>query len=542
MGEGIVDRILFAEGAPTVELIERAYPDSAAGWVDGVYRPRAEVRVPGELACGDGRGAMMHGARLVEESSALNGDANTIARCVYHSGSLVRMAGVSSRGYRVELVLASLEDACRSWVAVVNDAPAARFEVPGGERVRVRFEVQLTCRGFEFMLEPEGTFDDGCVSDAAIELDELALEVIERAERKGGPTIWIAADSTVQTYFDEERPQSGWGEWLYRYLYRDHRAQVRHDEGSATVQARRFDGCGPTIRNRALGARSARSYIAEGRFAAMLAQVRPGDILLIQFGLNDASATRPMRYIPPEQFGSWLARFVESARDRDVHPVLITPPPQYRAPGTDASASPFDAYADIVRAYAEEADVPLIDLRALATAYLEDLPPENRAAFFLWAPARQWASHPDGISDNVHLSVFGARTCAGIIARELVRLVDGLGPVDDERGGAPSAPCDVRACAQRGIIGLEAEVRWRDAHDADFWTVEKRSAETGRVYDRFVVLQPRLHDLPLPGQSRHVRYEVRAWRGAEGSAPVAVELTLAASDDACPHVEAEPLI
>nr|WP_239464495.1 GDSL-type esterase/lipase family protein [Collinsella tanakaei] len=451
------------------------------------------------------------------------------------------MAGVASRGYRVELVVTSREQEARSWVAVVNDAPAARFEVPSGKRVRVRFEVQLTCRGFELALEPEGDFDDGCAPDAAIELDELVLEVIERAGRRKAPTIWIAADSTVQTYFDEERPQAGWGEWLYWYLYRDHRAQVRHDEGSATVQARRFDGCGPTIRNRALGARSARSYIAEGRLAALLAQVRPGDILLIQFGLNDASATRPMRYIAPEQFRCWLARFVESARDRGVRPVLITPPPQYRAPGADAPASPFDTYAAIARAYAAEADVPLIDLRALATAYLEGLPPENRAAFFLRAPVRQWASHPDGIKDNVHLSVFGAFTCAGIIARELVRLVDGLELVGDERTGAPAAPCDVRACAQRGIVGLEAEVRWRDANDADYWTVEKRSAETGRLYERFVVLQPRLHDLPLPGQSRHVRYEVRAWRGAESSAPVEVALTLAASDDACPRVEAELL-
>lgn len=525
--------VRFCGSERDATLLERAFPQPAEGWVDGVYHARAEHREPVAEGCDGGAGVRLHGARFVEESEALGGDPNTIARTAYHVGSVVCLGEVPSCPYRIELSLLGVDAAVDAWNVVINDVPVARCTVACGQRVRVRFTVELTCRKLELMLVPAGAFDDGDAADAAIELEGMDVERIERSASPAGPTIWIAADSTVQTYFDEERPQSGWGEWLYWYLYRDRQATVAHDEGGRTVQAMRYDGCGPTIRNRALGGRSARTYIDEGRFTALLSGVRENDIVLIQFGLNDTSTTRPMRYIPLEEFRGWLARYVESVLDRGARPVLITPPPQYHAPGVAVEPSVFDAYADVTRAYAADVDVPLIDLRTYAAAYLDELSPSNREAFFLRAPARQWASHPDGISDTVHLSTYGASACAGIVACCLAGFMGDVAFFDDDRMGAPEPPANVVARAKVGTIGLEGELRWDPARDADYWTVEKRSLETGRLYQRFVTVQPRLHDLPLPGQSRHVRYDVRAWRAGTGSEPATASMTLPASDNAC---------
>jgi lysophospholipase L1-like esterase len=76
------------------------------------------------------------------------------------------------------------------------------------------------------------------------------------------PTLWIIGDSTVSN------PQDGMAGW-----------------GKPIAQL--FDSSKIRVQNRARGGRSSRTYAAEGLWDQVVAQIRPGDIVIVQFGHND---------------------------------------------------------------------------------------------------------------------------------------------------------------------------------------------------------------------------------------------------------------
>ncbi len=80
------------------------------------------------------------------------------------------------------------------------------------------------------------------------------------------PTIWVAGDSTAAAGTGET--QQGW----------------------AVPFADYFDPAKINVVNRARGGRSSRTFITEGLWDSLIAGVKPGDIVLIQFGHNDAGA------------------------------------------------------------------------------------------------------------------------------------------------------------------------------------------------------------------------------------------------------------
>jgi len=93
------------------------------------------------------------------------------------------------------------------------------------------------------------------------------------------PTLFIAGDSTAAK--NNGNPVQGWGVPFADY----------------------FDLSKVNIANLARGGRSSRTFITEGLWDALLAQVKKGDYVIIQFGHNDAGAinaeppgsTRPLR-------------------------------------------------------------------------------------------------------------------------------------------------------------------------------------------------------------------------------------------------------
>jgi lysophospholipase L1-like esterase len=105
-------------------------------------------------------------------------------------------------------------------------------------------------------------------------------------------TIHLSGDSTMAPKEDNRRPETGWGEML----------------------AAHFDSTQVRIENHARNGRSTRSFIAEGRWDSLLARVRPGDWVFIQFGHNDGAQDRPDRYTPPGDYDKNLERMVGDAR------------------------------------------------------------------------------------------------------------------------------------------------------------------------------------------------------------------------------------
>lgn len=512
-------------------VVERGYPRPAEGWVDGAYRFRLPEEKPATPAC-DARGLLLRARTLVEESEPLSGDANSIARAAYREGTFVRLP-LAARDWSLELELLSDDDA--EVAVVVNEDERVRMALKAGEPRKVALEVPLTRRGLDLTVVP---FDAAGETTgwSEVRLRSLSYEEVARAAAPT-PRILIAGDSTAQTYFDRERPQSGWGEWLYWYLYEGHAASVSHDDTSSVRQARLFQGAGPDIYNKALGGRGFKSYLAEHRWEKLLSVVRPGDAVLIDFGLNDASKTRPMRYIPVDEFASWIDRYVSCVVDRGAQPVLLTSTPLYHAPDGEFQHEVTLDYVEVVRAYASEHGLPLVDVRAEFMDYVRSLPAENREALWLRARPFQYPSHPDGVKDPCHLSTLGAFKVAGIAARGLAKALPWVSLASDvaaepEPARVPGPVRELTAACVKGIVGLEGELRWgAPAGGADYYVVEKRNAATGRLYDRAVTVQPAYLDLPLPAQARTIEYRVFAWNDAEASEPVSARLTFPADDD-----------
>lgn len=84
------------------------------------------------------------------------------------------------------------------------------------------------------------------------------------AEERSLPTIYIAGDSTAANY--ENTNHQGWGGVFAQY----------------------FDGYQVKVDNRARGGRSSRTFITEGHWQKLVNDLAEGDLVLIQFGHNDA--------------------------------------------------------------------------------------------------------------------------------------------------------------------------------------------------------------------------------------------------------------
>ena len=226
-------------------------------------------------------------------------------------------------------------------------------------------------------------------------------------------TIHLAGDSTMAEKLPEKRPETGWGEHLA--------AQFRPD----TV----------AIDNRAKNGRSTRTFIAEGRWQALLDATRPGDVVLIQFGHNDASENKPDRYTPPADYARNLAHFVADVRRREAIPVLLTPVARRRFDEIGRLQPSHGVYPDLVRELAVRERVALVDMERRSAALLQETGAEASKKLFLWLAPATNDNYPKGVEDNTHFSPEGAER----IAREFAHALCGLDVSLKER---LRRPCD----------------------------------------------------------------------------------------------------
>ncbi|MFJ4836599.1 rhamnogalacturonan acetylesterase [Streptomyces sp. NPDC088746] len=211
-------------------------------------------------------------------------------------------------------------------------------------------------------------------------------------------TLHIAGDSTAAQKYADAAPETGWGMALPFFL-----------------------GRSLAVANHAVNGRSSKSFIDEGRLTALLDGVRPGDIVLVQFGHNDEKTEDPARGTDPyTTYQEHLRQYVKGARARRAEPVLITPVERRRF-AEDGTAKPTHGeYPAAMRALASEEDVPLLDLQALSLARWQELGPDGTEAYFNWLEPGESPNYPDGKQDNTHFRPDGAVEVARMTARALL--------------------------------------------------------------------------------------------------------------------------
>lgn len=216
-----------------------------------------------------------------------------------------------------------------------------------------------------------------------------------------GDTILIASDSTAADYKAERYPQVGWGQMLHCGLSRDVR-----------------------VANHAMGGRSTRSFLSEGRWERLLADMLPGDTVLIQFGHNDQARGKPERWAPAQtDYRANLLRFIWDVRSAGGVPVLVTPVARRNFGADGKAVADYPAYSGVMRALAKDLHVPLIDLETLSRAWLDRAGPEAAKAYYLHYRAEDGiAAFPKGITDNTHFSELGGRQVANLVAGGLKTL------------------------------------------------------------------------------------------------------------------------
>ena len=213
--------------------------------------------------------------------------------------------------------------------------------------------------------------------------------------------IYYAGDSIVAQKTIFAYPETGIGQTLPMFLKKEH-----------------------IIQNHAVNGRSTKSFIDESRLAAIYNDIRENDFLFIQFGHNDEKSEDPSRYT--EAFGEYqinLEKFINVARNRKAHPLLITP--LYRRhfnENGELIEGSHGEYPEAMKQVGERLEVPVIDLCEISRQLLKETGDEASKKWFMNFGSGLYENFPDGKEDNTHLRPEGAIRFSEILATELKKL------------------------------------------------------------------------------------------------------------------------
>ncbi len=214
------------------------------------------------------------------------------------------------------------------------------------------------------------------------------------------PNLFLIGDSTVRNGRGDgiDGPgQWGWGDPLAAW----------------------FDPARVNVVNRAVGGTGARTFMAQGYWDMVLALLKPGDLVIMQFGHNDNGPAAPLKGVGDDteeragetihSWGWYMRKYISDARAKGAIPVLCTLIPRNQWENGRITR-PVGSHADWARQTAASEHVPLLDLyRRIAERYD---PMGETAVTALFADKR------------VHTSKAGAELNARIVVEALKALSD----------------------------------------------------------------------------------------------------------------------
>lgn len=389
------------------------YPKEAPGWVDGIYYPRTpqltDASQPEAI-----QGYWKISGRVWKETE------ETGFGIYYYEETTGLLARLPGSNYRFRLILGNPGDKpYQCYIRANGILKAEGIEVlPGEEReaiisiCMITDTVRLTI--LKGNLESVGEVPE----EGSIYLKEVSIEEQEPRKKREKPRIFLASDSTVQSYERAVYPQTGWGQMLYHFFQQEDTHKETPCSQAGYGQARIYELDQVVIENRAIGGRSAKSFMEEGKLDKILEVLCPGDYVFVQFAHNDATAIRPNRYTSPEDFPKYLQMYIDACRKRGAQCVLVTPVAM-RVPGENGIFGiSFSPYREKMLHISREQQVPLLDLGAASTDYLNKIGEEESKSLYLWFEEGEYPEGPyaAGVSDKAHLQEYGACVYANLVA------------------------------------------------------------------------------------------------------------------------------
>lgn len=213
------------------------------------------------------------------------------------------------------------------------------------------------------------------------------------------PTLFLVGDSTMADKADpENNPEHGWGQMLPRFV----------------------DTTRLVVRNWAANGRSTKRFIDEGKWDSVMARVRPGDYVLIQFAHNDGHVIDPARYVNAYTgFRRNLERMVADTRARHATPILVSPVVRRYFNESGVLTDAHGSYGYVLRRVARDDGVAFVDLQVATEDMVTALGPEQSKAYYLWVAAGQYPHFPQEKHDNTHCTELGATAVARLAAEGL---------------------------------------------------------------------------------------------------------------------------
>jgi lysophospholipase L1-like esterase len=232
--------------------------------------------------------------------------------------------------------------------------------------------------------------------------------------------IYLIGDSTMMDY-DKYRedymtsiyPLSGWGQYF----------QELFDAKAIASLSALIKTDSVLVDNRAIGGRSTRSFFEEGRWAKVYHDLQAGDLVMIQFGHNDATLERPLRYVTPEAYKEYIRLFVSPSREKGAIPVVVTPVSRNFPWKNGKLENLHGEYYTAALEVAQELEVGMIDLTARSMAFFEEKGEEYVTNnYFMNMEPGQYSNYPDGKEDNTHFVTEGAKEIAKLVLEEMRNL------------------------------------------------------------------------------------------------------------------------
>lgn len=229
-------------------------------------------------------------------------------------------------------------------------------------------------------------------------------------------TLYLIGDSTMADYtgdYDPGKdymkvryPVTGWGQVFQPFFAKDSMPKVK----------KLFKADAVIVDDRARGGRSTRTFFQEGRWRSVYEALKPGDVVIMQFGHNDAAENKTERYVNVEGYKEFLRLFVAQALQKGTRPIILTPVAR-NYPWKDGKLENVHGeYPQAAKDVASEFGVTLIDLNQLSIDFFSKKGKEYVSkTYFMNLPAGVYEAYPNGQEDNTHFQPEGAKAVAQLV-------------------------------------------------------------------------------------------------------------------------------